>query len=117
MKNYILFHSLSQGTSQKYYITNNTKPCVCTSYYLEINLKTVKCETNFSCICNLISHEDTLECSCGHLGESPVAPCATLALCALYLLLFASLTGTRVHTDAAACTVGFIKIATEADRH
>jgi hypothetical protein len=56
-----------------------------------------------------------LQYSYGYIEESPVAPYATLALSAIYLLLFASLTGTRVHTDAAACTVVSIKIPTEAD--
>jgi hypothetical protein len=50
--------------------------------------------------------------------DSPVASRATLALSAVYLLLFASLTRTRtrVHTDAAACTVSSIKITTEVGR-
>jgi hypothetical protein len=65
----------------------------------------------------LISAEDLLEYSYDDVEESPVASCATLALNTVYLLLFASLTGTRVHTDAAACTVGFIKNSTEADKN
>ena len=64
----------------------------------------------------MISAEGVLEYSYCDLDESPVASCTALALSAIYLLLFASLTGTRVHTDAAACTVGSIKNPTEAER-
>ena len=63
-----------------------------------------------------MSAEDFLEYSYGDLDESPVESCTALALSAIYLLLFAPLTGTRVHTDAAACTVGSIKNPTEAKR-
>ena len=63
----------------------------------------------------MISARYLLEYSYSDLEESPVASCTALALSAVYLLLFASLTGTRVHTDAAACTVGSIKNPTEAD--
>lgn len=78
--------------------------------------RTGQYERNLYCRCNLISAEDLLEYSHGDLDESPVALCTALALSAVYLLLFASLTGTRVHTDAAACTVGSIKNPTEDER-